>query len=136
MPEREDFVRRELVEELRRVEAMIRQASTLEKKIFYFSAAYGITGRTFRYVFSKDVLIADIILQTAYTMLSTKGLNAVDSTIIDPELFDKICDNLRDLASAFESGGDVLGPLKNIATIGFTTTGPGYYLLKKGDITL
>jgi S-adenosylmethionine synthetase len=138
MPEREDFLRRELVEELRRVEAMIRQAPTPEKKIFYFSAAYGITGRTFKYAFSEDVLISDIILQNAYNMLNehAKALSSVDNVIANPVLFDKICDGLRDLANAFESGGNVLDPLKNIATAGFTATGPGYYLLKKGAITL
>ncbi len=138
MPDREDFFRRELVEELRRVEAMIRQAPTPEKKIFYFSAAFGITGRTYKYAFSKDVLVTDIILQIVYNMLNeqAKALSTVDNVITNPLLFDKICDSLRDLANGFESGGNVFEPLKDIATAGFTATGAGYYLLKKGSITL
>lgn len=47
----EDFFRRELVQELRRVENLMRRESSIEKKVYYFSAAYGVTSRTFRYSF-------------------------------------------------------------------------------------
>jgi len=77
-PDREEFFRKELVEELRRVETLIRQAPTLEKKAYYFSAAYGITNRTYRYSFSKDVLVADLLLQGVYNMIMER-INAIRS---------------------------------------------------------
>ena len=91
--QREDFLRAELVEELRRVENLVRQESSIEKKIYYFSAAYGITGRTFRYSFSKEVLMADLLLIGAYNMMSERLnlFNSGNHTVpIDPLIFERI----------------------------------------------
>jgi len=137
--DREDFFRKELVEELRRVETLIRQAPTPEKKAYYFSAAYGITNRTYRYSFSKDVLVADLLLQGVYNMIMER-INAIKSgnqTILpDPKAFELIADGVRDLANRFESGESILEPMEHIATIGFAFTGAGNYLLEKKLIEL
>jgi hypothetical protein len=137
--DREDFFKKELVEELRRVETMIRQAPTIEKKAYYFSAAYGVTNRTYRYSFSKDVLLADLLLQGVYNMIMER-INAVKSgnqTVLpDPALFELIADGIRDLANSFEKGESILEPIENIVTIGFTFTGAGNYLLEKKLIEL
>jgi len=139
MSEREDFLRKELVGELRHVENLVRLEPSIDKKIYYFSAAYGITGRTYRYSFSKDVLMADLILQGAYNMLTERMqlLRTGDKNVIpEPIIFDKICDGLKDLANAFESGSSVLEPLEVIITTAFATTGPGNYLREKGQLKL
>lgn len=139
MPEREDFFRNELVKELRLVEAKMREEPTLERKIYYFSAAFGITGRTYKYVFSKDVLLADMVMQNVYNMLNEhlSRLKSGDKNCLpNPVVFELICDGIRDLANSFESGDNIIVPLENIATAGFSTTGAGNYLLEKGLITL
>ena len=109
MPPREEFFKREMVEELRRVEALMRKEPSVEKKIYYFSGAYGITNRTYRYVFSREVLIADIILQNTYNMLKERLqlIKSGDRNVTPEEvIFYKICDGLRDLANSFESEKD------------------------------
>jgi hypothetical protein len=139
MPPREEFFKRELVEELRRVEALMRKEPSVEKKIYYFSGAYGITNRTYRYAFSREVLIADIILQNTYNMLKERLqlIKSGDRNVTPEEvIFDKICDGLRDLASSFESGKDIIEPLGTIVASGFAATGPGNYLREKGEINL
>jgi len=137
--QRDDFFRKELVDELRRVEALIRQEPSLEKKIYYFSAAYGITSRTFRYSFSKEVLLADILLHNVYNMLIER-LNLLKSgdenVTVDVVVFDRICDGLRDLANCLESSESVLEPLTTITTAGFAITGPGNYLREKKMLEL
>jgi len=95
MPPREEFFRKELVEELRRIENMMRQAPSIDKKIYYFSASYGITSRTYRYSFSKDVLLADILLQNVYNMMMERlNLTKAGNATVDPDMtvFEKICD--------------------------------------------
>ena len=97
----DDFFRRELAAELRRVENLMRRESSVEKKIYYFSAAYGITSRTFRYSFTKDYLLADFVLQGAYNLLTDRlnRLKAGDKTVpLDDILFEEICDGLKLLA--------------------------------------
>jgi len=139
MPPREEFFKRELVEELRRVEALMRKEPSVEKKIYYFSGAYGITNRTYRYVFSREVLIADIILQNTYNMLKERLqlIKSGDRNVTPEEvIFDKICDGLRDLANSFESEKDIIEPLGIIAASAFAATGPGNYLREKGEIKL
>jgi|SRR5271157_1730358 hypothetical protein len=136
---REEFFRNELVAELKRIENLIRTCPLPEKKIYYFSGAYGITARTFRYSFSKDVLVTDILLQAAYNMLleQSNRMKAGEQTVLyDPTIFDKICNGLRDLASSFESGESVLGPLETIITAAFSQTGVGNYLKEKGEIEM
>lgn len=140
MPQqRENLFRKEMVDELRRVEDMIRREPSLEKKIYYFSAAYGITNRTYRYSFSKDVLLADLLLNGIYNMMIERQnlLRGGNTTVsFDPLIMEKICDGLRDLAKSFESGNSILDPLETIVTAGFALTGAGNYLKEKGDLKI
>jgi len=137
MQPREDFFKRELVTELRRIENMIRREQSLEKKIYYFSAVYGITSRTYRYSFSEDVLIMDILFHSVYNMM-TERLNLVKTgnttVVFDQLIFERICDGLVNLANSFESGENVLEPLKKIVTAGFALTGPGNYMREKEEL--
>ena len=135
--QREDFFRRELVAELRRVEKYMREEQDIEKKIYLFSAAYGITSRTLRYSFSKDVLLADVVLQTTYRMLldrynRIKGGERIIE--IKKEHFDKLAEALKELARRFENEESIQKPLEDIISIGFILTGPGNYLAFKGEL--
>ncbi|HSD57185.1 MAG TPA: hypothetical protein VLB04_03305 [Methanotrichaceae archaeon] len=135
----EDFFRRELVQELRRVENLMRRESSFEKKIYYFSAAYGVTSRTFRYSFSKDILLADFVIQGAYNLLMdrTNRLKAGDKTVpLDDVLFEKISDGLKLLADKIEAKENIQDALEIILTAAYAATGPGNYLREKGDIEL
>ncbi|NLZ30444.1 MAG: hypothetical protein GX885_06860 [Methanomicrobiales archaeon] len=136
---REDFFRKELTIELRRVEAMMRGNESIEKKIYYFSAAYGITNRTLRYAFTEDYLMADFVLNTCYTGLMDrlKRIRSGDSTIpLEMEHFEKIQEGLRMLADAFDEDTSIFKPLKTILTATFATSGPGNYLREKGDLRI
>ena len=135
----DDFFRRELVQELRRVENLMRRESSIEKKIYYFSAAYGITSRTFRYSFSKDILLTDFVLQGAYNILMDRlnRLKSGEKTVsIDEFLFEGICDGLKLLADEVESKAKLQDALEIILTAAYATTGPGNYLREKGDMKL
>jgi len=135
----EDFFRRELVQELRRVENLIRHESSLEKKVYYFSAAYGVTSRTFRYSFSKDILLADFLLQGAYNLLMDRinRLKAGDKTVsLDDSTLERLSDGLKLLADRIEAKENLQDALEAILTAAYATTGPGNYLREKGDIKM
>ena len=136
---REDFFRKELTTELRRVEAMMRRDESIEKKIYYFSAAYGITNRTLRYAFTQDYLMADFVLNTCYTGLMDrfKRIRSGDNTVpLEARHFEKIQDGLRMLADAFDEDISILNPLETILTATFATSGPGNYLREKGELRI
>jgi len=135
----DDFFRRELVQELRRVENLMRRESSVEKKIYYFSAAYGITSRTFRYSFSNDILLADFVLQGAYNLLKDRlnRLKTGDKTVqLDEIIIERICDGLKLLADRIESKDNLQNALETILSAAYVTTGPGNYLREKNDISL
>ena len=136
---REDFFRKELVKELRLVEVKMRKEDNPEKKIYYFSAAYGITSRTLRYAFHEDYLIADCILNTSYNGIKDRfsHIRSGDTTVeLEPIHFERIQEGLRMLADAFESETSILVPLEQILTTMYSLTGPGNYLREKDQITL
>jgi hypothetical protein len=135
----EAFFKKELVKELRNVANLMKNEKNPEKKIYYFSAAYGITSRTFRYAFSRDVLLTDLVLNTSYHSLLERfqRVRSGEQTVsLDEKVFDSIVEGLKELADAFENDTSILEPLELITAAMFSTTGPGNYLREKGDLTL
>ncbi len=134
-----EFFKKELVKELRLIEALMKKADNPDTKNYYFSAAYGITTRTYRYSFSKDVLLADLVLNHAYQTLleASRRLKTGDTPVLLEEIhFEKIEEGLRELADAFENDESILEPLENILTAVFSTSGAGNYLREKGLLKL
>src|SRR3989304_2145073 len=106
----EDFFKKELVRELRLVEALMKKEENIEKKIYLFSGAYGITSRTYRYSFSDDVLLADLVLMSGYQSLVDRfqRIKNGDTTVKFEDIhFKKIEEGLRLLADAFEKNESI-----------------------------
>ena len=137
---RESFFRKELVKELREVARLMKETKDPEKKIYYFSAAYGITSRTYRYSFSRDVLLADFVLNTSYQALiqRLKMLKSGDKTVVlDDKIFNALNKGLLMLADAFEEEKPkTQEALEQILTASFVSSGLGNYLREKGAATI
>ena len=135
----EKFFRKELVKELRKIEVFMRKEENFERKLFFYSAAYGITNRTLRYTFSRDILLADLILTGTYTMLmeTTGRIKGGDPNVKFEEIhFERLCDGIKLLADRFEKGENIQEPLEILTTTVFSLTGPGSYMREKGDLKL
>jgi hypothetical protein len=135
MTKAELYFRKELVQELRRIAKMMKEEKNIEKKIYYFSAGYGITNRHYRYSFSGEVLLADLVLNTAYQTINErlKMIKAGNTTVeINDHVFDKLQEGLLKLADALESKKPVQESLEYILTVAFSISGPGNYLKEKG----
>jgi hypothetical protein len=137
---RESFFKKELVRELREVARLMKETKDPEKKIYYFSAAYGITSRTYRYSFSRDVLLADFVLNASYQALMQrlKMLKSGDTTVVlDDKIFAALHKGLLMLADAFEADKPkTQEALEQILTASFVASGPGNYLREKGAATI
>jgi len=139
MTAQESFFRKELVTELRKIADLMEKEKNPEKKIFYFSAGYGITSRTYRYSFSSEILLADLILNAGYQSLYDRlqRLKSGETTVpLDDMVFKKIEEGLWDLAKAIETDKPIQKSLEKILTASFSASGPGYYLKEKGMIKL
>lgn len=132
---REEIFREELIIELKKVYNMMKDESDLLKKIYYFSAAYGITNRTLRYDYRDEYVIADLVLSTSYNMLQERvnnikrGDNLVE---IEETHLQRIEDSILELSIAFENEESLFEPLKKMASTVFSLTGPGNYIREKG----
>jgi hypothetical protein len=134
MPLNKKF-RKELVDELRFVQNKMKKEQNPERKLFFFSAAYGITNRTFKFSFSEDVLLADLVLNAAYQQMIDRIMrlkNGDPSVVLDEKSFDNIYDGLKLLADRFENEENIQEPLEMILAASFKFSGPGYYLHEKG----
>jgi len=139
MPTPKRFFEKEIVKELRRIESLMKEAENPERKNYLFSAAYGIMGRTYRYEFSRDVLLCEMVLNQSYAMVAEWiiRLKSGDQTAkFDTVPFEKIEEGLKLLADCFENEKSILEPLELILTAAFSTSGPGNYIREKGMLIL
>lgn len=139
MPTQKRFFEKEIVKELRLIESMMKKEENAERKNYLFSASFGIMNRSYKYEFSKDVLLAEFVLNQSYAMLAEciQRMKLNDPTAkLEPFHFEKIEEGLKSLADCFENEKPILEPLELILTTAFSTTGPGNYLREKGMIKL
>ncbi|MBP2029351.1 hypothetical protein J2755_000271 [Methanohalophilus levihalophilus] len=135
----DDFFRQELIKELRRIAIVMKKEDDPERKLYLFSASYGVAARTYRYSFSKHYLLAEFVLNTAYTAIGDRiqRIKSGDPTVeIAEEHFEKLQSAVASLADAFETDESVLEPLETILAIAFSTSGAGNYLKEKGMLEL
>lgn len=100
-----DIFKKELIIELKNIVKMMSEENDFEKKIYLFSASYGITGRTLRYDFKEDYLLADFVLSATSNGLfeRLKHLKSGESTIMLENIhFERIQNGLLELADSFE----------------------------------
>jgi hypothetical protein len=139
MATQSDFFKKELVTELRNVAGLMENEKNPEKKIYYFSAGYGITSRSYRYAFSNEILLADLVLNASYQTLFDRitRLKSGETTVpLDELTFTKIEEGLWDLAKALETGKPIQKALEQILTASFSVSSPGNYLKEKGMLKL
>lgn len=133
------FFEKEIVKELRLIEALMKKEENPERKNYLFSAAYGIMGRSYKFEFSRDILLAELVLNQSCTVLGEciqRSKSGDPTARLEPIHFDKIEEGLKLLADCFENEKSILEPLELILTTAFSTSGPGTYLREKGMIKL
>ena len=135
----EAYFRKELVEELRVVENLVRKEPLIEKKIYYFSAAYGIFQRTHRFSFRPEYLLADFVLTASHSLLLQRFtmIRSGDMTVTLVEKdFVPICDGLKALSVSLFRNEPIQEALEAILTAAYATSGPGNYQRERGSIKL
>ncbi|MDO9033868.1 MAG: hypothetical protein Q7U51_01515, partial [Methanoregula sp.] len=84
MTSTELFFRKELAKEIRNVSRLMKDETNVEKKLYYFSAAYGVASRTYRYSFTKNVLLAELVLQTSYSSIMDRIMRIKSGDVTVP----------------------------------------------------
>ncbi len=134
-----DELRNRIVEELHFAAKKMRQEVEMNRKLYFFSAAYGVTNRALNEGWDLELVTTDFILHGAYNTIKnrTNIIRGGDKTIVLPsDFFDKLSAALDSLAGRIEHNDSCYGALQEIVKLTYITTGNGYYLLQKGKIAL
>jgi hypothetical protein len=135
--DRKEFYRREMIDEFKAIIGMIEHEESLERRLYYFSAAYGATQRTLRSDFTKEVLMMDLALTTAYNLL-VQRFNQLKNrdTIVHPDVLqrasDEVFHHFGEVVKRLEESSDPFDPLMSILAAAYSTTGNGNYLHELG----
>ena len=128
-----------VMEELEYAARMMREVQTLDEKLFYFSSTYGVLSKVFNTEFNSQLVFMHLVLTTSHATILARiqAMRAGDNTImLKEDFFEKLANTVDELINQIKSGKDVYNVLEKIAVLTYTTTGNGYYLLRKGAFNI
>jgi len=105
------------------------------RKIYYYSALFGMTRRIYNLEFDPHVQFMDFIFFITYGQIlnRTTVFLSGDTTIpVSNDFFIKLNNCLEKLENRIRANEDTYDLLEKIVTLAFTLDGNGYYLLQKG----
>jgi hypothetical protein len=110
------------------------------QKLYYFSAVYGIFHRIYNIQYDPGLVYAHFILRSTHDAFQSR-LKAIevgqDTTVaLSAEQFSKISALSKQLANNFAKNKEIDSILKKFAILLYSTTGNGYYLMKKGTLKI
>ena len=135
-----DSFRKTIVDEFRYAAKKMKEETEAFRKIYFFSATYGIVFRVFNLEFDPTLVFIHNVLQTTYANIDNilHRIARREETVI--QIPDRVLENLaeaiEELSDEIERDGDVAQCLQKISNIGYVGTGNGYYLYQKGTLRI
>ncbi len=120
-----------LVKELENVVMRMRETPDPSRKLFFFSAAYGVTDRVVRIQYDSELLAITHVLSTVYNQFMARGsaIGQGERVVpIEPEMMVKLADLTEQLAEHIKKETSPYDTLQRFIELSFRTTGPGYYM--------
>lgn len=131
-----------IVNEFRKVAIGMKDANYASKKIYWFSATFGIVHRILNLEFDDTLVCIHVILNATYNLINARADNIKRSTeaAIDfpKNLFENLQETIVELSDNIENNNEleIFKNLQKIAKIAYATTGNGYYLYLQGKLQL
>jgi hypothetical protein len=117
----------------------MREVNTPDEKLFYFSSTFGVLSRVFNTDFNSQLVLMHLVLANAHATILARvqAIRAGDTTIVlSEDFFEKLMNTVDELINRVTTGGDTYDVLEKISVLTYATTGNGYYLLRKGVLTI
>lgn len=122
-------------EEIRIVRTKMEQVTDPKKKVYYYSAIYGMARRINNFDFDPHTQLVEFVINGTYGQILNR-INSIasgDNTIpISENFFDRLCNCLRLLEDRIRNNEDDCDILEKIVCLAITIDGNGYYLVQKG----
>jgi hypothetical protein len=125
-----------ILNEFKEVEKLCAEANSIEDKLYYFSASYGILNRIMNLSCDPTLVFIHQILQTTCQSLLQRLANSkmtmpqIISNVLPVEMITALLSYFSELISAFEKKDEngIRKILENLTNLTYATTGNGYYL--------
>ncbi len=125
-----------LAKEFRYAADEISKAQDLQTKLYYLSVFFGETNRALNLNWDRELVLLHMVVRSAHQDFSAPHPPPIT---ISEELINALTSVVDDLAGLFQlpdiDTGKLHRVLAELAALSYVTTGNGYYLLKKGDIS-
>lgn len=111
------------------------EVSSIEEKLYYFSAVQGIFHRVFNIEFSQELLFDHFIFNEALKSFQQKlaAMKMGDLVfVINEEQISRLSELTREFLIQFEAGKSTDDVLKRMVTLLYSVNGNGNYLMGKG----
>ncbi len=118
--------------EIAYVRDRMKEAETPEKKLYYYSAVYGIIGRIMRLEHDPQLLFCHFVLNSTYNVLNQQ-ITAIRAGAIQvplaEDLFDKVDTTLKSFQDhvTAKQDGDLYEDLQSLVVTVWSVTGRGFY---------
>ncbi|MDH5718723.1 MAG: hypothetical protein OEZ22_13945 [Spirochaetia bacterium] len=131
-----------IVSELKSVKGLCESTETLEDKMYYFSASYGIINRIMNLYSDPTLIFIQQILQIMHKSITerlaaVRNPNVVSASVPD-EMIDALFNYYDQLIKEIENNDNnkIREVLEKISILSYATTGNGFYMYLKGKIDL
>ncbi len=126
-----------LVEELSSIAKAMKEEPDLSKKMFLFSATYGMVDRVMRLAYDRELLMVSLILNHAYNSFLARLTSFAQGDRAVPltnKAFNRLADLMDELAVKMKNGEATSHVLEELNELSFLTTGAGHYMKLTGKL--
>ena len=131
-----DDAREYIADEIGIAVDMMRDAKGGQEKLYFFSAIFGALQRIYNIEYDDDLVFAFFVVNAVhqgFMQRITAFTQGGDSTVmISGAQFDRLTDLAEELGEMIQKKEDPTSTLKKMVIVMHSTTGNGYYLMKKG----
>lgn len=135
-----DNLRKIIVDEFEYVVGQMRAEKDLSRKLYFFSATYGVIHRILNLEYDPTLNLLHMVLNGTYNAINSRvsalGQGIETGIGLPANLFEKLEETTETLGKAIEKDASPLDALERLAVLSYSTTGNGYYLFQKGILKL
>ena len=124
-----------IINEIKFVLKKMKESTSFEKKLFYFSAIPAELLRVFNLEYDQDILYIHHVINHTHIMFQQRIINikAGDTTVvIDDRQIDRLESLINDVINVIEQNKKFYNVLKAFIELAYSTSCNGYYLREKG----
>lgn len=107
-----------------------------KKKLYYFSATYGVIQRISNIDYDDTLIFIHFILSSTHANINARIQNPDPVISIPEKLFSSLENATKQLLDAIKNDKSVYESLEKFVLIGYVTTGNGFYLYERGYLKI